>query len=125
MNNQISLDDARKSQEQLAKQFNQIGRSLVLSNKETWKLFLAQEESDVIPREHLPLIKSVLLGRPSVPIDVYRDLTFSILQKLHYCPVMRVLYKMADGNLMPELVQRYLKITADVLKSEAQPGPNV
>ena len=54
MNNQLSLEDARKAQKQLARQFNAIGRSLVLSNNETWELFLEQKESEVIPREVLP-----------------------------------------------------------------------
>ena len=124
MNNQLSLDDARKSQVQLVTQFNQIGRSLILSNEETWKLFLEQEESDVIPREHLPIIKSVLLGRPIVPIEVFRDMSSDVLKKLQYCPVMRVLYKISGGDLMPELVQHYLKMTADVLRPEALPGPS-
>jgi len=124
MNNQLSLDDARKAQEQLATQFNQIGRSLVLSNEKTWELFLKQKESDIIPRESLPIIKSILLGNPNVPIQVYRDIAAEALKKYHYCPVIRVLMKMTDGSLMPELVQHSLKMTADVLRPEALPGPS-
>ena len=37
--------DFQKYQYLLAKQFNEVGRSLVLSNKETWAIFLEQEES--------------------------------------------------------------------------------
>ena len=122
MNNQLSLEDARKAQKQLAKQFNAIGRSLVLSNNETWKLFLEQKESEIIPREFLTVLKSVLLGKPIVPMEVYRDMAAHSLKKFQYCPVISVLHKMADGNLMPELVQHFLKMTADVLRPEAQPG---
>ena len=125
MNSQLSLDDAQKAQIQLATQFNQIGRSLVLSNEETWELFLAQKESDRIPREFLPIVKSILLGKPTVPIVVYRDIAAEALRKYHYCPVIRVLMKMTDGELMPELVQHSLKMTADVLRPEALPGPSV
>lgn len=81
MNNQLSLEDARKAQEQLAKQFKEIGRSLILSNKDTWELFLYWIESDVIPREVLPLLESVLLGRPIVPIEVYGDMATEALKK--------------------------------------------
>ena len=115
MNNQLSLEDARKAQKQLAKQFNAIGRSLVLSNNETWELFLEQKESEIIPREVLPVLKSVLLGKPIVPIEVYRDMAADALKKFQYCPVIRVLHKMTDGNLMPELVQHSLKMTAVIM----------
>ena len=119
MNNQLSLEDARKAQKQLAKQFNAIGRSLVLSNNETWELFLEQKESEIIPREVLPVLKSVLLGKPIVPIEVYRDMAADALKKFQYCPVIRVLHKMTDGNLMPELVQHSLKMTAVIMAGQA------
>jgi len=125
MNNQLSLDDARKAQEQLATQFTKIGRSLVISDEKVWELFLEQKESDRIPKEFLPIVKSILLGKPIVPIDVYRDIAAEALKKYHYCPVIRVLMKMTDGELMPELVQHSLKMTADVLRPEALPGPSV
>ena len=124
MRGQISLEDARTAQEQLNEQFNKVGRLLVLSNEETWKLFLEQEESDIIPREHLPVIESVLVGRPIVPIEVFRDMSFEALKKFGYCPIIRVLHKMSDGDLMPELVQHCLKLTADVLEQKALPDPS-
>ena len=124
MNNQVSLDDARKAQEHLAIQFNEIARLLVLSNNETWELFLEQEEADAIPEGFLPILKSVFLGKPNIPLEVYRDITCDALKKYKYCPVIRVLYKLSNGNLMSELVQHSLKMTADALRSEAQPGPN-
>ena len=124
MTEQITLKDARKSQEHLAKQFSKIGRSLIISNKEAWKLFLEQKESDVIPTEHLPVIESVLLGNPIISIEAYRDLSSDILKELQYCPVMRVLYKISGGDLMPDLVQHYLKMTADVLRAEDLSGSN-
>ena len=124
MNNQLSLDDVRRAQEQLAKQFIELGRSLVLSNEQTWELFLKQKESDVIPREFLPIAKSVLLGKPIVPIEVYRDIAAECLKELKYCPVIRVLMKMTDENLIPELVQHSLKMTADVLRPEVETDSN-
>ena len=40
MRKQLTLKDVQKYQDLLAKQFNEVGRSLVLSNQETWTLFL-------------------------------------------------------------------------------------
>ena len=124
MNNQLSLDDARIAQEHLAKQFNELGRSLVLSNQETWELFLEQEESKLIPEMFLPVVKSILLGKPSIPIELYRDMVTDALKKFKYCPVIRVLHKMTDEQLMPELVQHSLKITAKALDEEVEPNSN-
>ena len=124
MNNQLSLDDARIAQEHLAKQFNELGRSLVLSNQETWELFLEQEESKLIPEMFLPVVKSILLGKPSIPIELYRDMVTDALKKFKYCPVIRVLHKMTDEQLMPELVQHSLKITAKALDEEVETNSN-
>ena len=124
MNKQISLDDARIAQEHLAKQFNELGRSLVLSNQETWELFLEQEESKLIPEMFLPVVKSILLGKPSIPIELYRDMVTDALKKFKYCPVIRVLHKMTDEELMPELVQHSLKMTAKVLSPEVEEDSN-
>ena len=124
MNKQISLDDARIAQEHLAKQFNELGRSLVLSNQETWELFLEQEESKLIPEMFLPVVKSILLGKPSIPIELYRDMVTDALKKFKYCPVIRVLHKMTDEQLMPELVQHSLKITAKALDEEVETKSN-
>ena len=121
MYDQLTLKDARKYQQLLAKQFNEVGRTLVLSNQKTWELFLAQEESNEIPREHLPVIKSILLGRPNVPIDVFRDLAAERLKKYKYCSIMPVLLKMTnDEELLPELVEHSLKMTAALIKPEVQ-----
>ena len=124
MYNQLTLNDARKYQQLLAKQFNEVGRTLVLSNQKTWELFLAQEESDIIPREHLPVVESILLGRPIIDIEVFRNLATEVLKEYKYCIIIRVLHKMTDGNLMPELVNHSLKMTAAVLKPEALADPN-
>ena len=124
MNNQLSLDDVRKAQEHLAKQFNELGRSLVLSNQETWELFLEQEESKLIPETFLPIAKSVLLGRPSIPIEMFRDMVAQALKKFKYCSIIRVLHKMTDEELMPELVQHSLKMTAKVLKPDVETDSN-
>ena len=120
MKTQLTLEDVQKYQDLLAKQFNEVGRSLVLSNQETWELFLAQEESDIIPREHLAVVESILLGRPIITIEVFRDLATDVLKEYKYCTIIRVLHKMTDGNLMPELVNHSLKMTSLVLTPEIE-----
>ena len=120
MTKQLTLEDTEKYLNLLAKQFNEVGRSLVLSNEKTWALFLAQEESDVIPREHLAVVESILLGRPIITIEVFRELATQVLKKYKYCTILRVLYKMTDGGLMPELVNHSEKMTACALRHEAQ-----
>ena len=117
MKEQLSIYDLEKYQNLLAKQFNELGRSLVLSNKETWSLFLEQKESDIIPRDHLPAVKGILLGSPTLPIEMFRDVATEVLKKHKFCTIIRVLYKMANGNLMPELVDHSLKMTALVLNT--------
>ena len=124
MRKQLMLDDVQKYQDLLAKQFNEVGRSLVLSNQETWELFLAQEESNIIPREHLPVVESILLGRPIIDIEVFRNLATEVLKENKYCTIIRVLHKMTDGYLMPELVNHSLKMTAKVLNTEGETDSN-
>ena len=117
MNKQLSIEDLQKYQDLLARQFNEIGRSLVLNNKETWELFLEQQESDIIPRDHLPAVESILLGSPNIPIEVFRDIATDVLKKHKFCTIIRVLHKMSNGNLIPELVNHSLKITALALNT--------
>ena len=124
MRKQLTLEDVQKYQDLLAKQFNEVGRSLVLSNQETWELFLAQEESNIIPRGHLAVVESILLGRPIITIEIFRDLATEVLKEYKYCTIIRVLHKMTDGNLMPELVDHSLKMTATVLNSEVETDSN-
>ncbi len=124
MKKQLSLEDLQKYQNLLAKQFNEIGRSLVLSNKQTWAIFLEQEESDIIPRDHLPAVESILLGSPIIPIEVFRDIATEVLKKHKFCTIIRVLHKMTNGNLMPELVNHSLKMTSLVLTPEVQSDAN-
>ena len=125
MNHQLTLEDTEKYLNLLAKQFNEVGRSQILSNEKTWALFLAQKESDVIPREHLTVVESILLGRPIITVEVFRDLATQVLKEYKYCTIIRVLHKMTDGNLLPELVEHSLKMTACVLRTEALPNPGV
>ena len=120
MKEQLSIEDLQKYQNLLAKQFNEIGRSLVLNNKETWALFLEQKESDIIPRDHLPAVESILLGSPNIPIEMFRDIATGVLRKHKFCTIIRVLHKMTKGNLMPELVNHSLKMTSQVLTPEVQ-----
>ena len=124
MRKQLTLEDTQKYQDLLAKQFNEVGRYLVLSNQETWTMFLAQEESDIIPREHLALVESILLGRPIITNEVFRDLAIEVLKENKYCSIIRVLHKMMDGNLMPELVDHSLKMTSQVLNLEVGQDSN-
>ncbi len=124
MKEQLSLKDLHKYQNLLARQFNEIGRSFVLNNKETWALFLEQEESDIIPRDHLPAVKSILLGSPNIPIEMFRDIAIDVLRKHKFCTIIRVLYKLTNGNLMPELVNHSLKMTSLVLTPEVQQDSN-
>ena len=121
----LTNQDFQKYQDLLAKQFNEVGRSLVLSNKETWAIFLEQEESDLIPRDHLPAVESILLGRAIIPIEVFRDIAVEVLKKHKFCTIIHVLYKMTNGNLLPELVDHSLKMTALVINSEDQPAPMI
>ena len=124
MKEQLSIKDLQKYQNLLAKQFNEIGRTLVLINKETWALFLEQEESDIIPRDHLPAVESILLGSPNIPIEMFRDIATGVLKKHKFCTIIRVLYKMTNGNLMPELVNHSLKMTSQVLTPVVQSDEN-
>jgi hypothetical protein len=114
----LSIKDLEKYQYLLAKQFNELGRSLILSNKETWAMFLEQEESDIIPRDHLPAVESILLGSPIIPIEKFSDIATEVLKKHKFCTIIRVLHKMANGKLMPELVNHSLKMTSLVLTPE-------
>ena len=127
MNHLLTLEDTEKYLNLLAKQFNEVGRLELLSNEKTWALFLAQKESDVIPREHLTVVESILLGRPIITVEVFRDLATQVLKEYKYCTIIRVLYKMTGGNLLPELVNHSAKMTACVLNfdSEAQPDSGV
>ena len=120
MKEQLSVKDLQKYQNLLARQFNEVGRSLVLTNKETWAMFLAQKESDIIPRDHLPAVESILLGSPNIPIEMFRDIATGVLKKHKFCTIIRVLYKMANGNLMTVLVILYLIMSCLVLTPEAQ-----
>ena len=97
MKEQLSIKDLQKYQNLLAIQFNEVGRSLVLTNKETWAMFLAQKESNIIPRDHLPAVESILLGSPIIPIEVFKDIAFEVLNKHKFCTIVRVLYKMSNG----------------------------
>ena len=125
MNSQLTNQDFQKYQDLLAKQFNELGRSLVLSNKETWAMFLEQKESDLIPRDHLPAVKGILLGNPIIPIEVFRDIAVEVLKKHKFCTIIHVLYKMSNGNLLPELVNHSLKMTAAIITLETQPDSSL
>ena len=120
MNNQLTLKDAQKYQNLLASQFNEIARSLVLSNEETWELFLKQKESEVLDPVHLPIIKGVLFSQPAMSIKDYRDTLCAVIAQNKHCLMIPIFNSMTDGNLLPELVQHHSKITADILSTQDQ-----
>ena len=115
MNNQLTLKDAQKYQNLLATQFNEIARSLILSNEETWELFLKQKESEVIDPVHLPIIKGVLFSQPAMSIKDYRDALCAVIYQNKFCQIIPIFQSMTDRNLLPELVQHHSKITALIL----------
>ena len=117
MNNQLTLKDAQKYQNLLATQFNEIARSLILSNEETWELFLKQKESEVIDPVHLPIIKGVLFSKPAMSIKDYRDALCAVITQNKHCQIIPIFNSMTDGNLLPELVQHHSKITAVILST--------
>ena len=120
MNNQLTLKDAQKYQNLLANQFNEIARSLVLSNDETWELFLKQKESEVLDPVYLPIIKGVLFSQPAMSIKDYRDTLCAVIAQNKHCLMIPIFNSMTDGNLLPELVQHHSKITADILSTQDQ-----
>ena len=115
MNNPLTLKDAQKYQNLLARQFNEIGRSLILSNDETWEMFLNQKESEVINSAHLPIIKGVLFNQPTISIKDYRDALCEVIAQNKFCQLMPIFHSMTEGNLLPELVQHHSKIIAAIL----------
>tara|TARA_A100001011_G_scaffold183768_1_gene192599 strand:+ start:428 stop:781 length:354 start_codon:yes stop_codon:yes gene_type:complete len=115
MNNQLTLKDAQKYQNLIARQFNEIARSLVLSNDETWELFLKQKESEFLDPVHLPIIKAVLFSLPAMTIKDYRDALCAVIAQNKFCLMIPILHSMTDGVLLPELVQHHSKITAVIL----------
>lgn len=123
MNNQLTLKDSQKYQTLLARQFNEIARSLALSNNETWELFLKQKESEVLDSAHLPIIKSVLFSQPAMSIKDYRDALCAIIAQNKFCLMIPIFHSMTDGNLLPELVQHHSMITAVILASQIRPDP--
>ena len=112
MNNQLTLKDAQKYQNLLAQQFTEIARSLIMTNEETWNMFLEQKESEVLDPVYLPIIKGVLFSKPAMSIKDYRDTLCAVIDQNKHCLMIPIFYSMTDGNLLPELVQHHSKITA-------------
>ena len=121
MNNKLTLKDAQKYQNLLAQQFTQIARSLIMTNEETWEVFLKQKESEVLDPVHLPIIKGVLFSQQAMSIKDYRDALCAVITQNKHCQIIPIFNSMTDGNLLPELVQHHSKITADILSTQARP----
>tara|TARA_R100001463_G_scaffold16069_3_gene41760 strand:- start:2604 stop:2984 length:381 start_codon:yes stop_codon:yes gene_type:complete len=121
---QITLEDAKKYQDLISDQFRKIARSEVMSREDLWQELIRDNKFHMIPQEWLPRIKSIFIGKPIITIEFFRDQVTKQLKTHHYCFMIGVLYELAEGNLIPELTQHSLKITADVLNQEAQSEPN-
>ena len=48
MTKELTLKDAQLYKDLLAKQFDEIGRELVISDEETWEIFLKHEDTQKI-----------------------------------------------------------------------------
>lgn len=118
--NQVTLEDARKYQDLISDQFRKIARSEVMSREDLWEGLIRGNKFHMMPQEWLPPVKSIFMGKPIITIDEFRDAITHQLKTHQYCFMIRVLYELAEGNLIPELTQHSLKITADVVGQEAQ-----
>ena len=115
MTNELTLKDSKKYSDLLSKQFNKIGRYEMISNEETWALFLKQPLVQEIDPSHLPIIKSILFGKPTLSIKDYRDALVEVIGQNKYYRVISILHSMTNGNLIPELIHQSNKINSVIL----------
>ena len=123
MDSVLTLKDSQKYQDLLAKQFSQVAESFNLNNEECWQLFLDQEQTQKVPEGNLPTIKEVLNGNSSLLLKDWRNIIIENIKREKYCTLIPVLYSMAEGKLLPELVSHYLKITSIILSEEDMQNP--
>ena len=115
MDSTLTLKDAQKYRDLLAKQFTEITKS----DEQSWETFTRQKDFGVIATEYVPIIKGILQGNATISIKDYRDALVGAIKQNKYCLVIPVLHSMTDGNLLPELSEHYLKITSIILTEEA------
>ena len=123
MDSVLTLKDAQKYQDLLAKQFSEVAQTSNISNEECWQLFLNQEPTQKVPQDNLPTIKEVLNGNSSLLLKDWRNIIIDNIKREKYCTLIPVLFGMAEGKLLPELVSHYLKITSIILSEEDMQDP--
>ncbi len=123
MDSVLTLKDSQKYQDLLAKQFSEVAQASNISNEECWQLFLNQEPIQKVPQANLPTIKEVLNGNSSLLLKDWRNIIIENIKREKYCTLIPVLYSMAEGKLLPELVSHYLKITSIILSEEDMQNP--
>ena len=123
MDSVLTLKDAQKYQDLLAKQFSEVALTFNLSEDQTWELFLNQETSSELYQEYLPTIKGVMQGKTTLLIKDWRDMVVGSIQKDKYCRLIPVLHSMSDGNLLPELRDHYVKIKSIILNEDDMQNP--
>jgi hypothetical protein len=123
MDSVLTLKDSQKYQDLLAKQFSEVAQASNISNEECWQLFLNQEPTQKVPQANLPTIKEVLNGNSSLLLKDWRNIIIENIKREKYCTLIPVLYSMAEGKLLPELVSHYLKITSIILSEEDMQNP--
>ena len=117
MTQELTLKDAKKYQDLLAKQFLEMARTNFVSSEKLWDNFLNHPKTKEIDVRHLPIVKGILLGKPTLAIKDYRDALLEVVQEIKYCRVMDILYLMTDGNLLPELVEQSNIVIGSALRT--------
>lgn len=111
----LTLTDAQKYKDLLAKQFSKIDAE---SKEDRWNNFLEMKDSKSIRKENLPIIRGLLEGKSCLAIKDFRNIIIERIQKDKYCTIIPVLYEMTEGDLLPELIAHYLKIVSIILSEE-------
>ena len=119
MTKELTLKDAQLYKDLLAKQFDEIGRELMINDEQTWEIFLNHEDTQKIHSNNLPIVKGILLGKSELSIQKYRDELVRCIRENKFCRVIPILHSMTNGNLIPELVSHSNKINAIILSSKS------
>lgn len=117
MTQELTLKDAKKYQDLLAKQFLEMARTNFVTTEKLWNNFLDHPKTKGIDMRHLPIVKGILFGKPTLSIKDYRDALLEVVQEIKYCQVMDILYLMSDGNLLPELVEQSNIVIGSALRT--------
>ena len=117
MTGDLTLKDAQIYKDLLAKQFDEIGRELMISDEKTWEIFLNHEDTQKIHPNNLPIVKGILLGKSELSIQKYREELVGCIRENKFCRVIPILHSMTNGNLLPELISHSNKINAIILST--------